>query len=120
MAPSSTPSRFLPLTPVAFEILLALVEDEAHGYAILQRIENRTEGALSPHAGTLYRALARLVSDGLLRELKAAPDGAEVDERRRYYGLTALGRKVAAAEARRLEELVLSARQRKLLSPRRA
>jgi DNA-binding PadR family transcriptional regulator len=114
------PSSFLPLTPVAFEILLALAGGEAHGYAILQEIERRSDGRLAPHAGSLYRAIARLVDDDLIEELDERPDPQADDERRRYYRLTALGREVAAAEAVRLESQVLSARAAKLLKPRRA
>ena len=120
MDPRDAAAPFLPLTPVAFEILLALAGGEAHGYAVLREIERRTEGRLSPHAGTLYRAIARLVADGLLEELDERPDPERDDERRRYYALTPLGLAVAEAEARRLEGLVASARARNLLAPRRA
>lgn len=120
MSDAPQPVSFLPLTPVAFEILLALAGGEAHGYAILQEIERRSDGRLSPHAGSLYRAIARLVEDGLIQELDERPDPASDDERRRYYRLTALGRAVAAAEAVRLESQVMSARAARLLKPRRA
>ncbi len=75
---------FLPLTPVAFEILLALADGERHGYSILQEVETRTGGAVALHAGTLYRALARLLESALIEELDAPPDRADDDERRRY------------------------------------
>lgn len=105
-----TVEAHLPLTPMAFEILLALSDDGArHGYAIMRAMEDRSDGTLSVHAGTLYRGLARLVEAGLLEELDEAPEP-EVDERRRYYRLTGLGRRVAAAEARRLASQVGSAR----------
>lgn len=104
--------RHLPLTPVAFEILLALAEGEHHGYAIMRDVEERTGGAMSLHPGTLYRALARLVDEGLLAELEAPED---VDERRRYYRLSVLGRRVAVAEAERLEGQLSAARSRRLL-----
>ena len=108
------PEAFLPLTPVAFDILLALGEGEAHGYAILQDIAERKGGRVKPHAGTLYRAIARLVESGLLQELES--DGEEVgDERRRNYRLSALGRRVAEAEAVRLAAQVSAARSRRLL-----
>jgi len=117
-----TPSRsrpsadaHLPLTPVAFEILLALAGGEAHGYAILRDIETRTEGRQSLHPGTLYRALARLLDASLVEELEERPDPALDDERRRYYRLTSLGRSVAGAEAARLEGQVAAARARRLL-----
>lgn len=103
-----------PLTPTAFDILLSLLEGPAHGYAIMQAVEKRTAGATSLHAGTLYRALSRLVDSGLIEELDEPP--AEVtDERRRYYRVTAHGRRSAAAEARRLEARLGAARQHGLL-----
>lgn len=108
------PDAFLPLTPLAFEVLLAIAGEARHGYAILQAIEGRSDGAVSLHAGTLYRALARLVDRGLLEELDEAPDP-DTDERRRYYRRTELGRAVAAAEARRLATQVGSARDQGLL-----
>jgi DNA-binding PadR family transcriptional regulator len=108
------PQEHLPLTPVAFEILLALAAGARHGYAILQDIETRTEGRIALHAGTLYRALARLTEGGLLEELEDQP-APDDDERRRYYRLTRLGRGVAVAEARRLERQVVEARARALL-----
>ncbi len=108
------PTELLPLTPVAFDILLALLEGEAHGYAIMRAVQDRTDGATSLHAGTLYRALARLVDAGMIEELDEAPAGAS-DERRRYYRVTGLGRRVAAAEARRLEAQLGAARARGLL-----
>lgn len=106
--------EWVPLTPVAFDIVLALLDGAAHGYAIMQAVEARTGGATSLHAGTLYRALSRLVSAGLIEELAEAPDEAP-DERRRYYRVTPLGRRVAAAEARRLESQLGAARAHGLL-----
>jgi DNA-binding PadR family transcriptional regulator len=107
--PTDDPHSHLPLTAVAFEILLSLSEGEQHGYAILRSVEGRTDGGTTLHAGTLYRALARLVDTGLIEELEERPDPG-TDERRRYYALTGLGRRVAAAEARRLESQVGAAR----------
>ena len=108
------PASFLPLTPVAFEVMLSLAPGSVHGYAILQDIEERTDGRTSLHAGTLYRAIARLVESGLVEELEERPDPDLDDARRRYYALTALGRRVAAAEAERLAERVATARSRRL------
>ena len=103
----------LPLTPISFEILLALSEGDRHGYAILQQVEARTAGLLPLRTGTLYRALARLEEAGLIDPV----DGpASNDERRRYYRITPRGREIARAEARRLEDQVAAARSRKLLS----
>lgn len=105
--PRSVPER-LPLTPAVFEILLSLAAGERHGYAILQDVEARTAGRVTLHAGTLYRALGRLVDDGLVEET-AGPAEPE-DERRRYYAVTPLGRAVVGAEADRLERQVRTAR----------
>jgi DNA-binding PadR family transcriptional regulator len=105
---------FLPLTPVAFEILLSLASGEQHGYAIMLDVERRTNGAISLHAGSLYRALNRLLEAGLIDDVDDRPDRDD-DERRRYYRLTAKGREVARGEARRLELQVEAARQRRLL-----
>lgn len=110
----AAPDELIPLTSVAFDILLALLSGVAHGYAIMRAVEDRTGGATSLHAGTLYRALSRLVATGLIEELAEAPDD-ESDERRRYYRVTGLGRAVAAAEAKRLESQLGAARAHGLL-----
>lgn len=112
------PNRYLPLTPIAFEILLSLAEGETHGYGILLDIVGRSGGRLRPHPGTLYRAIARLVEEGLLEELDERPDPEQGDERRRYYGLTRLGRAAGAAEAARLDAQLNAARVRRLFQPR--
>src|SRR2546423_11466231 len=104
-------ARFLPLTPVAFEIALALGEGERHGYQIMQEVERRTDGKIVLHPGTLYRALSRLLDQGLIEELDDRPDPAIDDERRRYYRLTALGRAVIRAETDRLSSQVNAARR---------
>ncbi len=109
----------LPLTPIAFEILLALVEEDRHGYAILQAVDARVKGRLPLRTGTLYRALARLVEDGLIEELPAPrDDGSGEDPRRRVYAMTKRGRSVARAETERLADQVAAARSRKLLPGR--
>lgn len=113
-APADAES-FLPLTPVAFEILLALAEGEQHGYAIMLDVEHRTGGTIALHPGTLYRTLSRLLDSGLIDELDERPDPDSDDERRRYYRLTALGQAVAREEARRLERQLAAARSRKVL-----
>ena len=114
------PDAFLPLTPVAFEILLALADGERHGYGILQEVEHRSGGAVSLHAGSLYRALARLLESELIEELSEAPDPEHHDERRRYYRLTTRGVAVARAEVGRLEGQLAAARTRRLLKGVRA
>lgn len=107
----------LPLTPIAFEILLAIGSGERHGYAIMQDVERRTNGGLSLHPGTLYRAMDRLVKAGLLQELEERPDPELDDQRRRaYFRMTPLGQRVAAAEAHRLMGQIDAARARNLVS----
>ena len=111
------PDSFLPLTPVAFEILLALADGDRHGYSIMQEVGQRSGGAVTLHAGTLYRALARLLESELIEELDARPASGD-DERRRYYRLTARGRAVARAEASRLADQVAAARACRLIKGR--
>lgn len=105
-----------------FEILLSLADGDRHGYAILQDIAARSDGAIVARPGTLYRAVSRLLQTGLIDEVEPPPPskraGGSVDERRRYYSLTAAGRRVAEAEAERLARQVRAARTRKLLSSR--
>ncbi len=116
MTTSNVPRRRdQPLRPVEFQILLTLAEGERHGYGIIQATGERTEGEVRLETGTMYRALRRLVTAGLARPAarKTAKDLA--DERRRYYGITDLGRSAASAEAGRLARLVESARAAHLL-----
>jgi DNA-binding PadR family transcriptional regulator len=105
----------LPLTPAAFQILLALSGGERHGYGIMREVEASTQGQLRVGPGTLYRSIKQMLAQGLIAEADERPDPALDDERRRYYRLTNFGRRVAAAEARRLARLVAQARQRHLL-----
>jgi DNA-binding PadR family transcriptional regulator len=100
----------LPLPSATFHILLALAEEDRHGYAIMQDVEARTDGALRLSAGTLYRSIQRMLEQGLIVETRERPAPEEDDERRRYYRITPLGRAVARAEARRLADLVRMAR----------
>ena len=104
-----------PLSPPVFHILLALADGERHGYSIMQEIGERTGQRVKLGPGTLYGALKRMLDDGWIEELTG--DGE--DERRRSYRLTAAGRKVARAEAQRLEELVIAAQAKRLLSQTR-
>jgi DNA-binding PadR family transcriptional regulator len=111
--------RFLPLPPATFHILLALAEEDRHGYAIIQDVEARTDGALRLSAGTLYRSIQRMLEQGLLLETRDRPAPEHDDERRRYYRITPLGTSVARAETRRLTGLVRMAREAGFV-PRRA
>jgi len=95
--------------------LVALADGDKHGYAILTEIARRTDGAVRLSAGTLYALIRRAEADGLIAETDERPDLALDDERRRYYRLTALGRRVAAAEIERLESIVEMARAKKLV-----
>ena len=122
--PFRPPDSTLPLTPISFEILLALLDGDLHGYAILQRVESRTAGVLPLRTGTLYRALARLEEAGLIDLVektpavssKKTPGVISDDERRRYYRITRKGRENARDEAKRLADQVAAARAGKLLS----
>jgi DNA-binding PadR family transcriptional regulator len=105
---------FLPLPSATFHILLALADDDRHGYAIIQDVAERTNGALKLSAGTLYRSIQRMLEQGLLIEPRERPAPEHDDERRRYYRITPLGTAVARAEARRLTDLVRMARARGL------
>jgi DNA-binding PadR family transcriptional regulator len=104
------PDRLLPLPPATFHILLAVADDERHGYGIIQDVAARTNGSLRLSPGTLYRSIQRMLEQGLLVEVIERPATPDDDERRRYYRITPLGRLVAEAEARRLVQLVDMAR----------
>src|SRR5215208_3469566 len=95
--PPRAPAEFLPLRPVELEILLTLAHGERHGYAIIQETEARSDGTLRLETGTMYRALRRLVEDGLAEPTERRRPDPDDDERRRYYAITTLGRRVAAA-----------------------
>jgi DNA-binding PadR family transcriptional regulator len=102
----------LPLPPATFHILLALADEDRHGYGVIQDVMARTGGELRLSAGTLYRSIQRMLEQGLVVETRDRPDPADDDERRRYYRITPLGAAVARAEARRLTQLVKMARAR--------
>lgn len=111
---SADPESFLPLSPAVFHILLALADGERHGYAIMQQVAEGTDGLVKLGPGTLYGSIKRLLADGLIKETDERPDLALDDERRRYYRLTGLGRRVAEAEAGRYQRLLRAARSRGL------
>jgi DNA-binding PadR family transcriptional regulator len=108
-------SELLPLTPAVFHVLLSLADEERHGYGIILDVEQRTGGRLRLAPGTLYGAINRLRENGWIEETEERPDPALDDQRRRYYRLTDLGRRVAQAEAERLAELVQIAQAKNLL-----
>lgn len=115
------PESQLPLSSAVFHILLALADEERHGYGIMQEVERRTEGQVHLAPGTLYGAIKRLLEKGLIEEVDERPDPELNDERRRYYRLTHFGLRVLEAEAERLSALVRQAQAKRLLpghSPR--
>jgi DNA-binding PadR family transcriptional regulator len=100
----------LPLPPATFHILMALSDEDRHGYAIIQEVSARTRGAVRLSAGTLYRSIQRMIEQDLIVEVHERPAPELDDERRRYYRITKFGTAVARAEARRLQDLVRLAR----------
>ncbi len=108
MGSAKDPGAVLPLGTSAFQILLSLAEGERHGYSVAKAIEAATKGATRLRPGSLYRLLKQMAEDGWIVE-------SESDDRRRYYRLTAWGRKIAQTEAQRLHELVRRAQAARLL-----
>src|SRR5215211_1445857 len=93
-----TPEDFLPLKPDAFYVLLVLLHGDRHGYAIMREAAERSDHRVELQAGALYRLLARMLEDGLVVESQRRPAVDADDERRRYYRVTALGKRTIAAE----------------------
>ena len=102
----------LPLPPATFHILMAVADEDRHGYAIIQDIAARTDHELQMSAGTLYRSIQRMQEQGLIIETSVRPAPENDDERRRYYKITRFGLAVARAEARRLAQMIRLARAR--------
>ena len=115
---SRAAETLLPLKPVVFQVLLSLVEEERHGYAIVQDIAERSSARMQIEPGNLYRTLRFMLDENLIEESDRRPAPAADDERRRYYRITKFGQRVASAEAARLVELVADARARNLLKGR--
>ena len=116
----NTNSAFVPgqpLTPAVFHILLALADGDKHGYAIMKDVEDQTAGRIKMGPGTLYGTIKRLLAADLIVEVDERPDPELDDERRRYYRLTALGRKLAVEENQRLTQVVKVARAKRLENP---
>jgi DNA-binding PadR family transcriptional regulator len=104
------PESLLPLPPAVFHILMAVADEDRHGYGIIQEVLARTNGEVRLGPGTLYRSIQRMQEDDLIVEVDERPAPELDDERRRYYRITPFGRTVARAEANRLQELVRLAR----------
>jgi DNA-binding PadR family transcriptional regulator len=100
-----------PLAPAVFHLLLALRDGEQHGYALMQRVEQLTDGAVRMGPGTLYGAIKRMLAEGLIEESEERPDPALDDQRRRYYRITGAGERSRATEVARLETLLRNARR---------
>ncbi len=103
---SKAVQELLPLTPVVFHTLLALADGRSHGYAIAQEVERQTDGKVRMGPGTLYGSLQRMCVTDLIEESHREADTTRHGERRRYYRMTPLGRKVLQAETHRLAKVV--------------
>ena len=108
-------ARHLPLKPVLFWILLVLVDGARHGYGILKEIDARTQGRIRLEPGNLYRYVKKLLDAGMVEEVDVPEGEASSDDRRRYYGVTDMGRAVVRAEAERMKAAVAAAESRHLL-----
>lgn len=112
MPKTKLPQELLPLTPPVFHILLALADQERHGYGIMQDVARQTDGGLQLGPGTLYGCLKRMLAAGLVEEADERRDPALDDERRRYYRMTPFGKRTVRAEAQRLAGAVTVAMSR--------
>jgi DNA-binding PadR family transcriptional regulator len=106
----TSPESLLPLQPAVFHILMALADEDRHGYGIIQEVKARTEGEVRLSPATLYRSIQKMLDDDLIVEINERPAPELDDERRRYYRITKFGRAVAREEAGRLADLVRLAR----------
>jgi len=104
-----------PLTPAVFHVLLALVDKERHGYAIMQEVTESTKGRIKMGPGTLYGTIKRLLEARMIEESDERPDAELDDERRRYYRLTAIGQRAVKAEALRYAAMAEVARRKRLI-----
>ena len=102
-ANTTSPEKFIPLTPAVFNILLALADGEKHGYAIMLEVEENTQGSVKMGPGTLYGSIKRMLASGLIEKCDERPDPTLDDERRRYYRLSGLGRETLRLEIKLLE-----------------
>ena len=115
MASDTSKNTSAPLTPAVLHILLALAAKESHGYGIMKKVQEDSQGKVKMGPGTLYGSLGRMIDAGLIRESDKKVDPEMDDERRVYYGITGLGRKALAAELQRYDEVVALAKRKTLL-----
>ena len=104
-----------PLPSAAFQILLALVDEDLHGYGIMRQVADQTEGRIRLGPGTLYSSIKTLLEAKLIQEVDARADAKLGAERRRYYRMTSAGRKLVRSEAERIADLLRVARSKKVL-----
>jgi len=116
---ADTIDSFLPLNPREFLILFALLDGQLHGYGLVKAISEQSDGRVSMDPANLYRCVRRLLRDGLVRETGKRPAPESNNERRKYFAITPLGKRVVAAEAERLDRIASAARARKLISGQR-
>ena len=109
---------FLPLNPREFLLLFALVDGDLHGYGLVKAVEQQTDGQVRMDPANLYRCIKRLMRDELVQHVGKRTSADSNDERRRYYGITPLGKEVVKAEAERLDKMAAAARARNLISKR--
>lgn len=112
MPPTRQSSASLPLAAPVYLILLALADGDAHGYRIRAEVIERSGGTVRLDPGSLYRLIARLTDDGVILEAPVRPKVDDDDERRRYYRLTPLGKRLLQAETNRMADLVAVARSK--------
>jgi len=121
MAIHPSPQELLPLTPPVFHILLALADEERHGYGIMQDVARQTNDALQLGPGTLYGCLKRMLAAGLIEESSERPDPAlpapsPRNERRRYYRMKPLGERTLRAEAQRIAAALAAAKSKRVFA----
>ena len=112
------PRQLLPLPPQDFQVLLTLAEAPRHAYGLATSVETQGDSPVRLEIGSLYRMLARLTAIGLIEDFDPPAGAAGHEARRRYYRITPFGRRVATAEASRLEAVVRLARKHRLLPAR--
>jgi len=107
--------KLSPLSSAAFQILLALLGEDLHGYGIMRHVAQQTEGRMRLGPGTLYSSIRALLEEELIEEVERPREPSTRDQRRRYYRLTSAGRKLARSEAERLADLLRVARSKNIL-----